>query len=61
MPCCYHQTASDGPRVLRRQLGRPLSTDIHRTYRLQSAGYAIEWSAVPEAITPMNRIIIGLQ
>jgi hypothetical protein len=60
MPCCYGQTTPDAPRALRSALGRRLSSDIHRTYRLVEAGYEVEWSAIPRAVTPMNRILIGL-
>ncbi len=60
MPCCYGQTAPDAPNALRSSLGRRLSTDIHRTYRLWLAGYDVAWSAIPRAISPMNRIMIAL-
>ena len=59
MPCCYAKTAPDAPKAVRRALGRQLTTDIHRTYRLERAGYQVDWSAIPEAITPMNRVIVG--
>ena len=59
MPCCYSQTAADAPEALRRALGVPLASDVHRTYRLEKLGYTVRWSAVPLSITPMNRIIIA--
>jgi len=61
MPCCYARTARDAPTVLRDQLGVGLMTDVHRTYRLDAAGYRVDWSAIPEAITPMNRILVGVR
>ena len=61
MPCCYAQTAVHAPKILRKKLGRPLSTDIHRTYRLESAGYRVDWSEIPVEITPMNRILVGMR
>jgi hypothetical protein len=59
MPCCYFQTARDAPKAVRDTLGAELSADIHRTYRLEAAGYAVDWSQIPAAITPMNRILVG--
>ena len=61
MPCCYSQTAPLAPRAIRKHLGRPASSDIHRTYRLEAAGYQVDWSSIPECITPMNRIIVAWQ
>jgi len=60
MPCCYAQTAKRAPKAIRHVLGAELTTDVHRTYWLEERGWRVEWSAIPEAITPMNRIIIGL-
>ncbi len=60
MPCCYAQTANPVPRCLRRSLGSALATDVHRTYRLDAAGYEVDWTAVPRAITEMNRVVVGL-
>lgn len=60
MPCCYAQTAKAAPRALQRALGSELTTDIDRTYRLERAGYAVDWSSIPEAITPMSRILVGV-
>lgn len=59
MPCCYAQTGKGAPPVLRKELGHERMTDVHRTYRLHEAGYQVDWSAVPSAITPMNRILIA--
>lgn len=57
LPCCYGQTGSSAPHALRRALGVVTATDVHRTYRLEQAGYQVNWSAIPAEITPMNRII----
>jgi hypothetical protein len=59
LPCCYAQTANSSPVALRGALGKELATDVHRTYRLEAAGYDVSWSEIPEVITPMNRIIVG--
>lgn len=58
MPCCHEMTRV-GPPALFEALGEGLATDIHRTYRLEAAGYEVRWSHIPEVITPMNRIIVG--
>ena len=59
MPCCYTQTARDAPAAVRDHLGAELTTDIHRTYRLEAAGYRVQWAAIPRAVSPMNRILIA--
>lgn len=58
MPCC-HDKRGEGPRALFEALGEGLATDIHRTYRLEAAGYRVRWSRIPKVITPMNRILIA--
>ena len=35
------------------------ATDTDRTYRLHAAGYTVRWRYIPEAITPMNRVLIA--
>ncbi len=60
MPCCYAQTARTAPRCLRRGLGAELATDVHRTYRLDAAGYEVHWTAVPSAITEKNRVLVAV-
>lgn len=59
MPCCYHVKDSRAPEVLNQQLGFRKAMDVDRTYRLVNAGYQVCWGAIPEAVTPMNRIIVG--
>jgi len=58
MPCC-HEQFGEGPTALFEALGEGMATDIHRTYRLEAAGYRVRWSHIPKVITPMNRIIVG--
>ena len=60
MPCCYQRAPTFGPAVLRRELGRDLAMDVHRTMRLEEAGRRVEWTAIPRAISPKNRILLGL-
>lgn len=59
MPCCYAARTCHAPAALRRTLGLSLATDIDRTYRLEAAGYRVAWSQIPEAVTPMNRILMA--
>lgn len=57
LPCCHQKRNLPGPPTLGGALGISLATDIHRTYRLDAAGYRTRWTALPESITPMNRVI----
>ena len=59
MPCCYGRTADDAPQGVRQHLGKEMAADVGRSFRLQAAGYRVDWDHVPAAITPMNRILIG--
>jgi hypothetical protein len=59
MPCCCHPRSPDAPAILYRELGVKDGVDVHRTYRLNDAGYEVLWKYIPEEITPMNRIILG--
>ncbi len=61
MPCCYFKTTPAAPRAVRSALGAEIATDVHRTYRLEAAGYTVQWSAIPEEISSMNRIIVGVK
>jgi len=59
MPCCYPTGRCDAPAAIQLALGTNLAFDIHRTYRLEAAGYHVRWNSIPEEITPMNRVLIG--
>jgi hypothetical protein len=59
MPCCYGRAVPSGPPAVHAALGKILSADVDRTYRLEQAGYRVQWSAIPRSITPMNRILIA--
>jgi hypothetical protein len=52
-------TASSIPFGVKRALGVSLGADVDRSYRLQAAGFHVDWSAIPSQITPMNRILIA--
>jgi hypothetical protein len=47
------------PLPVEEHLGRGLSIDVFRTYRLQVAGYQVEWAAIPWEITHKNRFIVA--
>jgi hypothetical protein len=59
MPCCYRTARRRGPPGVAKTLGTSLAIDIQRSYRLHDADRQVDWDAVPEAITPMNRILLG--
>ena len=65
MPCCYQippplKGELKLPAAIQFELGTDLACDIHRTYLLQAVhGYNVDWAAIPKAITPKNRLIIG--
>jgi len=59
LPCCYPKSACAAPQSLQTQFGLETAFDIDRTYRLERAGYRVRWGAIPEEITPMNRIVYG--
>lgn len=61
MPCCYQQATTRAPRVLRDVLGAEVAKDVHRTYRMEEAGYIVDWTGIPRAITPKNRILLATQ
>ncbi len=60
MPCC-HSSSSYGrrPVAFDETLGPALAIDIDRTYHLENLGFEVSWSAIPRAVTPMNRVIIA--
>ncbi|MBI3272575.1 MAG: hypothetical protein HYZ53_26535 [Planctomycetes bacterium] len=60
MPCCYEGTARRAPTGLRESLGVALAADVDRTYRLEAAGFCVRWTAIPRAITPVNRVLLAV-
>ena len=59
MPCCYARTADRVPFAIRSALGKELATDVHRTYELEGAGYEVDWTWIPRAITDKNRVLVA--
>ncbi|MFT4625969.1 MAG: hypothetical protein ACI8PZ_004640 [Myxococcota bacterium] len=60
MPCCYATARRRAVEGLREALGTRLAVDVDRTYRMEAAGLRVQWTAIPAAITPMNRVMIGV-
>lgn len=59
MPCCYTGTDAGVPYGVRRMLGVSAAADVQRSFYLQEHDYHVDFAAIPQAITPMNRIIVA--
>ncbi len=58
LPCCHDvETCDAGP--LAGWLDRPLAIDTMRAVRLEQQGYRVWTQAIPEQITPKNRLLLG--
>ena len=53
------ETTTRPPPAVTRGLGADLAFDVDRTYRMENAGYTVRWDAIPEVVTPMNRVLVG--
>ena len=60
MPCCYTGCGQTAPYGVRRMLGKGAATDVDRAYAMERAGYAVDFAAIPRAVTPMNRILVAV-
>jgi len=60
MPCCYPEAHCSAPPTLVQHLGLAQAFDVDRTYRLERAGYEVRWDAIPDEITPMSRVLVGV-
>lgn len=60
LPCCRANALNRAPGALRRALGEDVAYDVQRTYELEERGYAVRWREIPEAITPMNRVLVAV-
>jgi hypothetical protein len=59
LPCCHDlQTCDAGP--LAGWLDGPLAIDTMRAVRLAGLGYRVYTQTIPKAITPKNRLLIGV-
>ena len=62
LPCCFTGTATVGvPYGVRRVLGVGLAADCRRAFELEAAGYAVDFAAVPQVVTPVNRILVAVK
>ena len=59
MPCCYTGTDRGAPYGVRRALGVSVAADVGRSFFLQGCGYHVDWSTIPQEVTPMNRINVA--
>ncbi|MEJ7731740.1 MAG: methyltransferase [Polyangiaceae bacterium] len=59
LPCCHDARQCDSG-GLGGWLDHPLAIDVTRAQRLRAAGYAVHTQLIPAAITPKNRLLIGV-
>jgi hypothetical protein len=59
MPCCYGKARKARVPGLTESFGYQATVDISRSFTLSDAGYRVDWTKIPAAITPMNRILLG--
>jgi hypothetical protein len=59
LPCCHDARRCDSG-GLGGWLDNPLAIDVTRAQRLRAAGYAVHTQLIPLAITPKNRLLIGV-
>jgi len=58
LPCCQNLAVNDaGP--LAGWIDGPLAVDVMRAIRLEERGYRVRTLAVPAAITPKHRLLVG--
>ena len=60
LPCC-HDAATCDPGPLRGWMDSALAIDATRAMVLRAAGYRVWTQTIPAAITPKNRLLIGLR
>jgi hypothetical protein len=58
LPCC-HDVASCQAGSLTGWMDAPLAIDVMRVTRLEALGYHVRTQAIPAAITPKNRLLMG--
>lgn len=59
LPCCHDVESCDvGP--LGGWLDPSLAIDVMRATRLEQCGYRVRTQVIPEAITPKNRLLLGI-
>jgi hypothetical protein len=58
LPCCHDLDGAD--RTYDGWIDRALAIDLGRARRLEQRGYRIWTQAIPAAITPKHRLLIGV-
>jgi hypothetical protein len=58
LPCCHDLAENDGG-SLSGWVERSLAIDVMRAVRLEQRGYQVWTQAIPAAITPKNRLLVG--
>ena len=59
LPCCHDLEVNDaGP--LAGWMDGPLAVDAMRAVRLERRGYRVRTQMIPRAITPKNRLLLGM-
>jgi hypothetical protein len=58
LPCCHDLGVNDAG-ALAAWIDAPLAIDIRRAQRLEQRGYRIWTQAIPPAVTPKNRLLMG--
>ena len=58
LPCCHNLDSADAGN-LSGWVDGALATDVMRALRLEQQGYRIWTQAIPEGISPKNRLLIG--
>ncbi len=58
LPCCHDLSVSDTG-GLEGWMDGPLAVDATRAATLKAAGYTVLTRAIPESITPKNRLLLG--
>jgi hypothetical protein len=58
LPCCHDLGTCDAG-ALSGWLDAPLAIDVMRAVRLEQRGYRVWTQAIPAAVTPKNRLLLG--
>jgi hypothetical protein len=59
LPCCHNLEECD-PGPFAGWLDAALAVDVTRASRLAANGYRVRTQTIPDAITPKNRLLIGI-
>ncbi|MDP1571227.1 MAG: methyltransferase [Vicinamibacterales bacterium] len=59
LPCCHDVDTCDAG-ALTGWVDAPLAIDVMRAVRLEQRGYRVRTQQIPAAITPKNRLLIGV-